>query len=245
MSAAAAGGDRVERVTRVAIRFEPRPWQAAEPHRAQIAEHFRQFRACHAGVWNGRILLSRDHALADGVLTGSCFESDYATYLAWRDGVFADDTVKNCFGMGIIEASDGAYVLGVMGRHTANAGMAYFPAGTLEPDDLVDGCVDYEGSVGREVQEETGLAPHEYTAAPGWYVVFAGLRIAMGKLLRARDTGGALRARMLDHLAREAEPELSDILVVRDETDLTVPVPPHVPVFLRYAWDLRWRGQGL
>lgn len=241
----AAAGERVERVEGVDIRFERRRWAAAEPRRAAIAAHFRDFTATHPGVWNGRILLSREHAIAGGVLTGTCFESDYASYLAWRDGVFSDDAVKNCFGMGIIQASDGAYILGVMGRHTANAGMAYFPAGTLEPDDLVDGAVDYAGSIRREVEEETGLTPEDYVAAPGWHVVFAGFRVAMGKVLRARARGDALRARILDHLAGEAEPELSDILVVRGPADLTVPMPPHMPVFLHYAWEVRRRGEGL
>jgi 8-oxo-dGTP pyrophosphatase MutT (NUDIX family) len=240
-----AEGGRVERAERIAIRFEPRPWAAAAPHRAAIAEHFGAFTARHPGVWNGRILLSREHALGGGVLTGTCFESDYASYLAWRDGVFSDDAVKNCFGMGIIEASDGAYVLGVMGTHTANAGMAYFPAGTLEPDDLVDGLVDYEGSIRREVEEETGLTPADYAASPDWFVVFAGFRVAMGKLLRAHEPGAALRARILDHLARDTEPELSDILVVRDPADLTAAMPPHMPLFLRYAWAARRRGEGL
>ena len=47
---------------------------------------------------------------------------------------------------GTVRSSDGAYLLGVMNRHTANAGRVYFPAGTPDPDDIVGARVDLDGS---------------------------------------------------------------------------------------------------
>ena len=87
------------------------------------------------------------------------FETDFASFLAWRDWGFPDLHVFNGFGMGALRCSDGAFVLGEMGQHTSNAGRIYFPSGTPDLDDVVDGAVDISGSVARELEEETGLVP--------------------------------------------------------------------------------------
>ena len=60
--------------------------------------------------------------------------------IAWRDWGFPDRAVRNCFSAGAIRASDGAFVLGVMGAQTANAGKIYFPAGTPDPSDVGFAC---------------------------------------------------------------------------------------------------------
>ena len=59
--------------------------------------------------------------------------------------------------MGAVRASDGAFLLGVMDAHTANAGKIYFPAGIADRSDVVGETVDLAGNVMREVAEETGL----------------------------------------------------------------------------------------
>ena len=96
----------------------------------------------------GRVLLLNQHIIADATLRGTCFETDYASFLAWRDWHFPDHTVKNFFAAGVVRSSDDAYLLGEMATHTAAAGSIYFPCGTPEPDDLVAGKADLLGSVG-------------------------------------------------------------------------------------------------
>jgi 8-oxo-dGTP pyrophosphatase MutT (NUDIX family) len=138
--------------------------------------------------------------------------------------------------MGALRGNDGAFLLGVMAGHTANAGRIYFPAGTPDPDDVVGATVDLAGSVRREVVEETGLAFDTLDAEPGWVAVLAEPRIALMKVLHARESAAELRARILDHLVREREPELADICVVRGRDDLDPRMPPFVTAFLEYIW---------
>ena len=80
--------------------------------------------------------LGRDPVFAGDRFSASYFETDFASFLAWRDWGFPDRSVFNGFGMGALRCSDGAFVLGEMGRHTSNAGRIYFPSGTPDPDDI-------------------------------------------------------------------------------------------------------------
>ena len=97
------------------------------------------------------------------MLEGAFLQTDFASFLAWRDWGFPEAGVTNCFSMGALRTSDGAWLMGVMAPHTAGAGKIYFPAGTPDPGDIVDGRVDLAGSVIREVAEETGLGADDFT----------------------------------------------------------------------------------
>jgi 8-oxo-dGTP pyrophosphatase MutT (NUDIX family) len=222
-------------VDHVDIRFEQRRWPFAEARRTEIDAHFAARRRERPQMWNGRIVLTAaDCCIADGVFTGTCFETDFATLLAWRDWGFPDAGAVNCFAMGALRGADGAFLLGVMGAHTANAGRVYFPAGTPEPDDIVDGRLDFAGSVAREVAEETGLTGADYAAATGWHLVPTGPRIAMMKLLDAKVAASELQQRVRAFLARDANPELADIRIVGSRADFTPDMPPFVTAYLEH-----------
>jgi 8-oxo-dGTP pyrophosphatase MutT (NUDIX family) len=227
----------VVRLTQLAFTFTPRPWPFADARRAEIDQYFAGLRAAKPQLYNGRVLLLHQVGLVDHTLSGSFFETDYASFLALRDWGFPDPAVHNCFAMGALRTTDGAFLLGVMGPHTANAGRVYFPAGTPDPDDVrADGTVDLEGSVRRELGEETGLTPADYVMESGWSLVRAGQRFALFKLLQAHETADALRNRVLRYLARETEPELSGVHIVRGPADLDVDMPPFMAAFIRHMW---------
>lgn len=60
------------------------------------------------------------------------------------------------FAYPVLETSDGALVAIRMGAHTANPGQVYFAAGSLEPEDVVDGRCDIEANMRREVRRRPG-----------------------------------------------------------------------------------------
>jgi 8-oxo-dGTP pyrophosphatase MutT (NUDIX family) len=211
-------------------------WPFASERRAEIDAHFARRNAGEAQLWNGRILLARDWRILGAALTGTCFETDYASFLAWRDWGFPDPAVVNCFAMGALRSSDGAFLLGVMAPHTANAGAVYFAAGTPDPSDIVDRRLDLAGSVTREVAEETGLTTADYAVAAGWHAVLAGPRLALMKTLTAAMPAEVLRRRIRDHLAREAQPELSDVRIVRGPGDFDRAMPAFVTAYLDFCF---------
>jgi 8-oxo-dGTP pyrophosphatase MutT (NUDIX family) len=221
-------------VDQLDLTFEPKRWPFADERRAEIDAHFAALKREKPALWNGRVLLMHDQRLKAGVLHGRYFETDYASFTAWRAWGRASAGVHDCFGAAAIVAADGAVLLGVMGPHTANAGWIYFPCGTPDRSDLIDGKVDLDFSVRRELKEETGCEASDFTVAPGWTMVTDGNLIAQIKTLRGRESAGALRERMLAHLARESQPELSDIRIVRGPADFDPAMPRFVTTFLRY-----------
>jgi 8-oxo-dGTP pyrophosphatase MutT (NUDIX family) len=222
----------IHRVTTLDLGLQPGPWPFAEQKRADIDAHFEVKRAEKPKIWNGRILLARNPVFTGDRFSAGYFEADFASFLAWRDWGFPDREVFNGFGMGALRCSDGAFLLGEMGHHTSNAGRIYFPSGTPDLDDIRGGAVDISGSVAREVEEETGLSTADYRAGAHWDCVVSGAAIAMIKVLNVDLTGEELRARVEANLARQQQPELAAIHLVRGTRDLTPAMPRFVTAFV-------------
>lgn len=222
----------LRRVATLDLNVQPWSWPFAQARRAEISAHFAAKQSEKPQLWNGRVLLARNPAFTGASFSADYFETDFASFLAWRDWGFSDRSVFNGFGMGALRCADGAFVLGEMGQHTANAGRIYFPSGTPDLDDISGGAVDIPGSVAREVAEETGLTAADYSAEAHWDCVVSGAAIAMIRILNVDASGEALRARIEANLARQHQPELSAIHLVRAASDLSVAMPRFVTAFI-------------
>ena len=56
------------------------------------------------------------------------------------------------------------------------------------------------------------------------------------KIVTAHEPAAELRRRILDYLAAQQQPELSDIRIVRGPDDIVPGVPSFIVAFLRYIW---------
>jgi len=222
---------------RLDLAFTPRRWPFADERRAEIDAHFATLRGDKPELWNGRVLLLHDYEVAAGVFRGAYLETDFASFLAWRDWGYPDRGVMNCFAQAALRGGDDGFLLGEMAGHTANAGRVYFAGGTPDPGDVVGDRVDLAGSVLRELREETGLSAADVAPVSGWHAVFSGQRIAMLKVLETRLPAADLRRRILGFLGGEAKPELADIRIVRGPADLDPRMPDFVQAFLNHVWE--------
>ena len=222
----------IHRISSLELAVQPFQWPFAQENRAEIDAHFAQEQRENPDLWNGRILLGRNPVFAGERFSASYFEVDFASFLAWRDWGFPDKDVFNGFGMGALRASDGAFALGEMGHHTANGGRIYFPSGTPDLDDVRGNTLDIDGSVTRELEEETGLTAADYRSDAHWHCVLTGPAVAMIKILHVDMPGEALRGRIEANLAAQQQPELSAIHLVRGLGDLTAAMPRFVTAFI-------------
>lgn len=222
----------IYRVKRLDLCVTPWCWPFADERRRDIDVHFAKLQLETPQLWNGRVLLGRNPCFTADTFSAEYFETDFASFIAWRDWGFPDASVFNGFGMGALRSRDGAYALGEMAPHTANAGKIYFPAGTPDLNDVKDGTVDIAGSVAREVAEETGLMMTDFQVADYWDCIVAGPLIALMRGLQSDLDGEALRRRIEGNLAKQETPELAAIHLMRRQGDITTAVPPYMAAFL-------------
>lgn len=220
---------------------EQRPWAWAEAEQARIAAHWSALATHNTRLFDGRVLISSRFTIEQGILSGVCLETDFSKFLAWRDFGFPDASMTNVFAMAALRAEDGAYLLGVMGPHTANAGRIYFPAGTPDPRDVVDGRVDLGGSVIRELMEETGLGADDVRVGDEFTAIERGRRLAVMRDVVVAGSAEDVRARVRYNLAQLDEEELSDLVIVRGAQDLD---PARMPDFVVDFLAARFQDAG-
>ncbi|HLW92341.1 MAG TPA: NUDIX hydrolase [Roseiarcus sp.] len=234
---------RIRKVAALELTYKPQSWAFAEERAADILAHWSKAKAAKPSLFDGKVLLMSAHEFimrADGqtILRGQYLKTDYKAFLAWRDLGFPDRSVRNGFAMAALQSSDGAYLLGEMGSHTANAGSVYFAAGTPDENDLFGDRVDLRASVLRELEEETGIRSSDIVVAADWILVDAPPRIACLKPVRSAEDAKTLKARIEAHLASEATPELARIHIVRSTADINeTRMPRFIVDFLRHAFS--------
>lgn len=232
-------GHGIAEVTSVRCRLITADWDFASRESESIEDHWRARKAQTPELFNGRVLLLYEGGVerepnGTARFRGSCFETDFKSFLAWREFGFPRSSARNIFSMAAIEAADGAFLLGEMAPHTAPAGQIYFPSGTPDLSDVKEGFVDIDGSAARELSEETGLQGDEVTFLPGMDLVLDPVRVCCMKRVRSREPAASLAERIHAWLARDSKPELARMHIVRTMNDLQPAMPDFIVRYLRH-----------
>ena len=221
-------------------RFEAKSWTFADENASAIAAHWAEFITDKPAAFNGKVLLQHAWTQENGVYRGRYLETDYAAFIAWRDFGHPGPPMRNGFAMAALQARDGAYLLGVMGKGTANAGKIYFAAGTPDREDLLpDGRIDLAGSVLREMGEETGLRPEEVDVSETWHGVTHSVRAAFMRPVRIDLVAVEARRLILDRMKTLHEEELVDIYIARGPGDID---PARMPAFQAAYLEAMFKG---
>ncbi|MFT0892840.1 NUDIX hydrolase [Pseudochelatococcus sp. G4_1912] len=237
---------RIISLRKIEAHLDTSPWRWAVENRERIEANWARRLLEKPAIFNGIVLVCTHIAVDGDVLRARLREAEYSALLAMIDYGFPEPGVGNCFGAAALRASDGAFVLGEMASHTANGGRVYFPGGNLDRADLrADGSIDIDGSVRRELLEEVGLGPDDVVFEDGWTAIINGPRTALLKQAFSPLPAEALKARIETFLAREAEPELSGVRLVRSSTDVDPSVMPvYVTGFINQAFSTLFNQVG-
>jgi hypothetical protein len=231
----------IRRVSRVEACCRPFDWTWPKQNRDFVEENWKRRTAGKPQMFNGRVLLLQDVAFEQDLCRNTYFEADYADFVAWIDKGYPDPAIANGFAMGALRGSDGAYICGVMGNGTTNAGRIYFAAGTPDLSDLrSDGTVDLATSLTRELAEETGLQEGDYRVDDEWIIVQRWPTIALLRMVTLPVMAEEGAAKIRANIARQHEPELQDVRIIRGPEDID---PERMPLFLQsfFGWAFAQR----
>ncbi|MGL4638039.1 MAG: NUDIX hydrolase [Beijerinckiaceae bacterium] len=207
--------------------LEPAPWEFAITQAEAIKAHWEKLLIEKPRMFNGTVLMQHRWSIENGVYTTAYTPVDFASFISWQHFGYPGSPCRNGFAMAALRAADGAFLLGVMGQHTANAGKIYFAGGTPDMNDVTStGQIDLAGSMTRELFEETGLRPDEVTVDDAWVVVTDAHRAAFLKPARTIYKADEAREIMLSRIAVMEDQELADIAIVRSPADINEAMTP-------------------
>ena len=224
-------------VNDVRLDLVPGRWAYEAEHRAAIDAAWNVLSEGNPALYNGHSYVLVDWHISDGILIGACYETDYASFLHWRQAGFPPSRAWHAFAVPALHAGCGRLLIGRMASWTVNAGRWCPPGGSLEKADVsVDGRFNLVGNMRRELAEEIGHHVDEAAFAPGWTLVISGRGLGLFRRLIEPSSANELVARFSAHLAEDPRPELDALRFVATSAELDgLDVPPFVRAYLDTA----------
>ncbi|MBX5046049.1 NUDIX hydrolase [Rhizobium lentis] len=188
------------------------PFVAAEE--AAIRENWVRETAANPALFDGRLIFQQRLSLGEEGISGEGYVTPFSAFMHWRRQPQRQGGL-HIFAYPVLESSDGALVAIRMGAHTANPGQVYFAAGSLEPEDIVDGRCDVEANMRREVLEETGLDLSDSVAGQGLYASHARRTVTLMRLFRFDLTADEMVERIEAHMLVAEDKEIAGAVAIR------------------------------
>lgn len=223
-------------IDRADVRVLPGPLPYAVENREAIASNWTRERAANPKLFDGEVYLAPQAELTGGQFKAGFKRTSFATLMHWRRDV-SQKRPWHIFGIGVIVSGEGHLIAGRMGVQNAGAGRVYFPAGSIDDNDIVDGYVDYDANRWREVREETGLNLHDARAEQQINLVTGNRSIALFRRYYFDAPSTELVSRIEQYLSEEAEPELSEIIPVDAAGVMGEATPTYVRAFADWHFN--------
>ncbi|MCC7252422.1 NUDIX hydrolase [Hyphomicrobium sp.] len=236
------GETRVLAATGVDLNVTDGGWAFADRSREEIDQHWELRTHEKPGFFNGVVHLMTECALsAGGMFSARFVRTDFKSFLYWRETGWCDQSVMDAFGSALILSADGQVLLGRQSAGHLNSGLCYPPSGFIDVRDIgPDGRIDIDGSVAREIAEETGLAAPAIARTGGYVLTFAGPVLSIAVPYRSPLPGAALLKDAARHISAEADSELADlVLAAPGDAAAGLPMPDYARVLLGHLPGLK------
>ncbi|MFW8644810.1 NUDIX hydrolase [Rhizobium leguminosarum] len=198
----------------VDLRILPGPHPLVAAEEAAIRENWARETAANPALFDGGMVFQQRLSLSENGIAGEGHVIPFSAFMWWRRQPQRQGGV-HIFAYPVLETSDGALVAIRMGAHTANPGQVYFAAGSLEPEDIVNGRCDIEANMRREVHEETGLDLGRSVVGQGLFASHANRTVTLLRLFRFDMTADEMVERIESHMLVAEDKEIAGAAPIR------------------------------
>lgn len=214
--------DWVQRVDACRLVRAGEVWSFARNNEGAIADHWQRRSAENPNFFDGRVhVIGTEPEVREGSFNARLIEVSFSSFLYWKDTGFGDAATYDGFGSALIRARGGEVVLARQSPSNLNAGLVYMPGGFIDCRDVgEDGTVDIDGSIARELREETGMSFEDFERRPGYLVTRQGRQFSIAVELLSGLAAGDLVARLSDNIARQRHAELAGFVVIGSAAEL-------------------------
>lgn len=224
-------------VSSIDVRVLPGPHPLYVANEAEIAANWEREVAANPALFNGKLVFLSALSLDGDRVSARGHLVPYSTHLWWRRQKGRTGGY-HCFCWAVPISSDGAVIAIRMGPQTANPGLVYCAAGSLEEDDIVGDAVDLHANMEREVREETGLDLAGAVAEPDrFYSIFREETLMSFRFYRFRQTAEEMLATVREHMRHDPEQEIDDVVAIRDSRADAYRYSRFMPPLLRLVFD--------
>lgn len=226
-------------VSSVDLRVLPEEHPVYLAEREAIASNWLAEKTAQPSFYDGRMLLMHTLGLQDGAVSGQGHMVSFSTYLWWRRQNPHPMAAIHLHAMAVPVSSDGAIIAIRMARHTANPGMVYCAAGSLDEHDLVNGCCDIDVNMRREVLEETGLDLRHARADSQLHGSHSGRFVNLFRFFHFDRTADEILADIAEHMKTDPEQEIDGGIAIRsadlDAHRYNRAMPPMLTMFFGHG----------
>lgn len=206
---------RLQTITKAQIRLDAGRHPLEEKCASAIEADWQNRHAANPRLYDGETVLGTRLVINAGQLHATCRVIRYAGllhFLGLPQAQAAGMAYRHVYAWPALVSSDGCAIMGRMAAHTANAGRIYFPSGSLEAVDFVDGIADLEANMARELAEETGLVLGEASLGADMLLWQGARTAALMRICRFDETADQLVKRVRQFQVQSGEDELDGVL---------------------------------
>lgn len=228
--------------TNLFLSDEPLPFMAGQ--RTEIDRYWKSVLETNNRLWNGDFYMFSDVTIENQVMSARGHKTDFATFLYWRDHG-RHECITHITGTTFPLLADGSLLAIKMASHTANPGKIYFPAGSLDVGDLIDGAFDIKSNLCREFKEEIGLDIQENWLAGPFLASEGENAFHIARRMRIPIEFDQLERDWEVHRANGSDDEVESLVPICNQDDIPLEMPSYATALCRYYFngqEIEWVG---